>query len=113
MPLLICNGPQPAIKPFTEIYQQRVLKWFGHILRLPDAAPERQVTVWASTAEPRLYGVKRVGKPRLHWTTMALKLAWVAVCEFLPEEAAEVGNFDCTNPDHISLINFTAHMQYF
>ena len=61
---------------FSEYYQKQKFKLLGHIIRLPENDPIKQVTFTKGTTMPRKSEVYRRGKPRGQWAYETMKEAY-------------------------------------
>ena len=65
-----------AIERYSEAYQKRKLRLFGHVVRAEDEDPMRQVALEKSTIKNKAAVKRRVGKPKLDWVHENIKNAW-------------------------------------
>ena len=55
------------IQRYSEVYQKRKLRLFGHVVRTSNEDPVRQVTLEKCTIKNKATVTRRVGKPKLDW----------------------------------------------
>ena len=60
----------------VDITKSARAKLLGHILRISDVDPLRQVSFTPSTASRIDYGKKRVGRPRQNWVMFSKKYVY-------------------------------------
>ena len=99
-----------TIKLFSDYYNERRIKYMGHILRQTDDEPEKATTLYPNTPFPRVNQVKRVGKPRINWTEDTFRHAWEQTHEGM---GAPDPVMDLYNRGHIQTLNLAAHIRMF
>ena len=65
-----------AIRPLSQVLQEKRIKLLGHIVRRPREHPQHQITFYTRSLIPRTVDKRRVGRPRLSWTHETMKVAW-------------------------------------
>ena len=65
-----------AIRPLSQVLQEKRIKLLGHIVRRPREHPQHQMTFYTRSLIPRTVDKRRVGRPRLSWTHETMKVAW-------------------------------------
>ena len=74
------------------------------MLRAPNTDPLRQATFRRNSATPFLNQVKRVGRPRVQWTTQALESVWNTVRDEIgvPDEIYDRNDEEQAEQMHIA-----------
>ena len=93
-------------KLFSETYQEKRIKYLGHLLRQIDEEPEKFTTVHQNIPLPFTNPIRRVGAPRVNWTEEVMKLAWKTIYEDMEETDEDL---DTSNPSQIQALNLAAH----
>ena len=70
------NGHQKELETFSNTIKKRSISLLGHIIRLPDNDPMKQITL--RKEKPLYPAAKRVGRPKLNWAKQTFKAAWEA-----------------------------------
>ena len=72
--------PLVGIEPLDSYYQRRLLRWAGHVSRMPiDRLPRMLLTGWVANPRP-------IGCPQMTWGRTLKK---ALLCKDLPTEFAE------------------------
>ena len=96
-----------TLKSFSESYQEKRMKYMGHLLRQTDDAPEKFATLHTHTPFPQINPIRRVGAPRINWAEETMKMAWKTIYEQMEENQQEM---DISNSLHINTLALAAHI---
>ena len=62
------------LETFSTTIKRRAISLLGHIIRLPDNDPLKQITL--RKEKPLYQAAKRVGRPKLNWAKQTFHAAW-------------------------------------
>ena len=78
------------------MYKKKVAALLGHIIRCKSDDPLREATFFGDSLRKKELDIKRVGHPKLCWTTLAFKLAWEKIKDAVGKSETR---FDETNTE--------------
>lgn len=107
-------------KPFRAYSDQIFLsagKLYGHVVRAPRNDPMRRVTFRPHSVTPKFHYMRRVGRPRDHWTDVVAQDLWSSCCHcptFIPDQPwLQDPFFESNNPLHNrELFDFMTSRQF-
>ena len=68
------QGHNQQLETFSTTIKRRAVALLGHIIRLPDEDPMKQITL--RREKPLYPAAKRVGRPKLNWAKQTFQAAW-------------------------------------
>ena len=68
------QGHRQQLDTFSTTLKRRAVALLGHIIRLPDEDPMKQITL--RREKPLYPAAKRVGRPKLNWAKQTFQAAW-------------------------------------
>ena len=79
----------PKVRKISKAVDNLQEQLLGHIIRAKDTDPLYKSTFKRGRLTPNLRKRKRVGRPRIHWTTGVMKRTWKKVKHVLTDGPAE------------------------
>ena len=67
---------QKRIERYSDAYKKRKLELFGHVIRVDNEDPMRQVALKQGSITDKNVWKRGVGKPKLDWIQEGRKCAW-------------------------------------